>query len=153
MRRFAFGSRLLFAAWRQTGRLAISCVPIPQVEIAFERSRSVLRLFALVGSLRVLPFICGDLDGNAGDAEDGVTGAGGAALVRFCAIALALKCFPRGVRWGCAPQTAPKSLRLSGLSSRCGGVMSVRIRAAVTRVHGKTRPALIYGRAGRAVLR
>ena len=75
-----------------------------------------------------------------------------AALVRLCAAALAFKCFPRGVRWGCAPQTAPKSLRLSGLSSRCGGVGLVRIRA-VARVHGKTRPALIYGRAGRAVYR
>ena len=29
----------------------------------------------------------------------------------------------------------------------------MRVRRAVTRVHGKTRPALIYGRAGRAVLR
>ena len=28
------------------------------------------------------------------------------------------------------PQTAPKSLRLSGLSSRCGGVVLVRIRGA-----------------------
>ena len=37
-----------------------------------------------------------------------------------------------GVRWGCAPQTAPKSLRLSGLSSRCGGAWLVRIRAFVT---------------------
>ena len=79
-----------------------------------------------------------------------------AALVRFCATASALLGFPRGVRWGYAPQTAPKSqkwkrhCRLSGLSSRCGGVALVRIRA-VTRVHGKTRPALIYGRAGRAV--
>ena len=52
-------------------------------------------------------------------------GTGGAAFVRFCVTALALSCFPPGVRWGCAPQTAPKSLRLSGLSSfdsRCGGV-------------------------------
>ena len=37
--------------------------------------------------------------------------------VRFCVNILALKCFPRGVRWGCAPQTAPKSHWLSGLSS------------------------------------
>ena len=44
-------------------------------------------------------------------------GAGGAAFVRFCAGALTLQVFPPGVRWGCAPQTAPKSLRLSGLSS------------------------------------
>ncbi len=54
------------------------------------------------------------------------------------------------------PKPAPKSrmwkrhCRLSGLSSRCGGAALVRIRA-VTRVHGKTRPTLIYGRAGRAV--
>ena len=51
--------------------------------------------------------------GARGDAGDG----GGAAWVRFCVIILALRCFPRGVRWGYAPQTAPKSLRLSGLSS------------------------------------
>ena len=31
-----------------------------------------------------------------------------AALVRLCTIALALLCFPRGVRWGCAPQTCAK---------------------------------------------
>ena len=38
--------------------------------------------------------------------------------VRFCVTALALLCFPRGVRWGLrAPKPAPKSLRLSGLSS------------------------------------
>ena len=64
---------------------------------------------------------------------------------------LALRRFPLGVRWGCAPQTAPKSLRLSGLSSRCGGTVLVRIRRAVARVHGKTRPSPIYARAGRAV--
>ena len=69
--------------------------------------------------------------------RNGATRAGGADFVRLCASTLALQCFPRGVRWGCAPQTAPKSLRLSGLSSRCGGVMLVRIRA-VTRAHGKT---------------
>ena len=57
-------------------------------------------------------------------------------LCAFCAATLALQCFPPGVRWGCAPQTAPKSLRLSGLSSRCGGVMLVRIRVIVTRAHG-----------------
>ena len=37
--------------------------------------------------------------------------------VRFCVTISALRRFPRGVRWGYAPQTAPKSLRLSGLSS------------------------------------
>ena len=223
--RFAIGSRLLFAAWRQTGRLAIACVPIPPGR---DRCSCVLaalaRLSAFVGSLRVWPFLAGDLDGGAGDGVtgDAGNGAGGAALVRLYAAALALRRFPRGVRWGCAPQTAPKSLRLSGLSSRCGGVVLVRIRgfcallrgrigfemlsagstlglrapdcakestveaalpplwtlftlrrgcvgantypckrqrpnqrphACKTRAHGKTCPALIYGRAGRAVLK
>ena len=55
-----------------------------------------------------------------------------------------------------APDCAKESMwkrhcRLSGLSSRCGGVMLVRIRAAVTRVHVKTRRTPIYGSAGRAV--
>ena len=64
-----------------------------------------------------------------------------------------LCCSFRGEYAGAArPKPAPKSLRLSGLSSRCGGVGLVRIRA-VTRAHGKTRPALIYGRPGRAVQR
>ena len=87
-------------------------------------------------------------------------GAESAAQERFCVNISALRCFPRGVRWGCAPQTAPKSLRLSGLSSgagrvrKCvsrGGAVLVRIRAAVIRIHGKTRRTPIYGSAGRAV--
>ena len=44
---------------------------------------------------------------GCGDAGTG-NGAGGAAFVRFCVGALALICFPRGVRWGCAPQTCAK---------------------------------------------
>ena len=82
------------------------------------------RLSSLAGSLRVWAFLYGDLDELPGN------GTGGAAFVHFCAVALALKFFPRGVRWGCAPQTAPKSLRLSGLSSRCGGVALAQIRCA-----------------------
>ena len=66
---------------------------------------------------------------DAGNGDTGY-GDGGAAFVRFCASTLALKCFPRGVRWGYAPQTAPKSLRLYGLSSRCGGAVSAQIRCA-----------------------
>ena len=54
LERFAFGSRLLFAAERQTGRLAISCVSIPPGR---DRHSCVLaalaRLSAFVGSLRV----------------------------------------------------------------------------------------------------
>ena len=68
-------------------------------------------------------------------AAAGLRWRGFAAFIRFCASTLALLCFPPGVRWGCAPQTAPKSqkwkrhCRLSGLSSRCGGVVLVRVRA------------------------
>ena len=91
----------------------------------FARSRDVGAVICLCGFTSGWPFVCGDLDGATGDAGNG---AGGAALVRFCAIALALKCFPLGVRWGLrAPKPAPKSLRLSGLSSRCGGVVLVQI--------------------------
>ena len=69
--------------------------------------RVVIRLCWFTSGLRVF---CGDPDGirkKRGDAENGV---GGAARVRFCVIILALLCFPRGVRWGYAPQTAPRRL-------------------------------------------
>ena len=139
------------------------CVPIPPwVGIAIRAFSDVAWSSGFVGSLRACAFSGGDPDGETkGRGERRRRG-----KVRFCVTALALLCFPRGVRWGCAPQTAPKSLRLSGLSSgagraaKCalhGGVGVVRIRGAVTRVYGKTRPALISGgrtaagRAGRAV--
>ena len=93
-----------------------------------------LTLWVHFGFVRFFMAISTGCQGRGGRRTE--NGAGGAALVRFCAIALALQFFPRGVRWGCAPQTAPKSLRLSGLSSRCGGVVLVRIRCAVARVHG-----------------
>ena len=156
---FAFGSRLSFFLCQEK-RDGLRCLAF-----LFRGSRSPscvlavsVQLSAFVGSLRVWMFFYGDLDGLPGCGGRGY-GVGGAAFVRFCASTLALLCFPPGVRWGCAPQTAPKSrmwkrhCRLSGLSSRCGGAVLVRICGAVTRVHGKTRPALIYGRAGRAVLR
>ena len=53
------------------------------------RSRGALRLSAFVGSLRVCAFLYGDLDGLSENGERR-NGAGGAALVRFCASALAL---------------------------------------------------------------
>ena len=60
------GSRLLFAAWRQTGRLAVACVPIPRVEIAictFSRCSSVI---CLCGFTSGWAFLYGDLDGVPG---------------------------------------------------------------------------------------
>ena len=52
-------------------RLAVSYVSIPQVEIAFVRSRGAFRLSALAGSLRACAFICGDLDGLPENGERG----------------------------------------------------------------------------------
>ena len=150
-------------------RLAIGSVSIPPwVGIAGSAFSNVVRLSDFVGSLRVCAFICGDLDGlpgTRGTRERGY-GAGGAALVRFCAGASALSCFPRGVRWGCAPQTCAKESSTLWTLFIGFAVKYVFVkphnncypRTAAstprnTRVYGKTRPALIYGRAGRAVLR
>ena len=113
---FAFASRLLFDAERQTGRLAGGCVSIPPwVGIAsstFSGCRAVIGLGEFTSGLRVF---YGDPDGEQRNAENGV---GGAAGERFCVIILALRRFPRGVRWGLrAPKPAPKSHWLSGLSS------------------------------------
>ena len=96
-------------------RLAMCCVSIlPWVGIAIRAFSNDVRLSDVVGSLRVCVLLYGDPDGGRRDARNGV---GGAAQGRFCADTLAVSCFPRGVRWGCAPQTAPKSHWLSGLSS------------------------------------
>ena len=133
-----------------------------RVEIAFVRSRGALRLSALDGSLRVCAFICGDLDGVTGDAGNG---AGGTAFVRLCAATLILLCFPRGIRWGYAPQTCAKESStlwtLFTLRRGCVGANTHpckkrqrpnhRTHARKARVHGKTRPSPIYARPGRAV--
>ena len=126
---------------RQTGRLAICCVSIPPWVViagsAFSNRRCGYP--ALLVHFGLARFFYGDPDGERrdGGTRETENGGGGAAEERFCVNISALSCFPRGVRWGCAPQTAPKSLRLSGLSSRCGGVGLVRIRA-VTRALSET---------------
>ena len=119
---FCLGSRLsFFLCQEKRDGLRYLAFLFRRVEIAFVRSRGALRLSALAGSLRVWLFLYGDLDGLPGTRRTGYE-VGGAAFVRLCASTLALQVFPRGVRWGCAPQTAPKSLRLSGLSSGAGRV-------------------------------
>ena len=83
---FCLGSRLLFAALRQTERLAVSCVPVPP-----GRDRHSCVLGALFGYLPlwfhfgIVRFICGDLDGVAGDA-----GLRGLAARPMCAFTQAL---------------------------------------------------------------
>ena len=114
---FAFGSRLSFFLCQEK-RDGLRCLAF-----LFRGSRSPscvlavsVRLSAFVGSLRVCAFLYGDLDGLPGCGGRGY-GVGGAAFVRFCASALALESF-RGEYAGAArPKPAPKSLRLSGLSS------------------------------------
>ena len=162
---FAFGSRLPSRFYRRVclwftpvffplsgkkRRLAICSVPIlPGRDRlrAFSQCRcGYLPLWVHFGFVRFFMAI----STGYRDAEDGDTGSVARPLCVFAQPHWRCCAF-RGEYAGAArPKPAPKSLRLSGLSSRCGGVALVRIRA-VTRVHGKTRPALIYGRAGRAV--
>ena len=70
----------------------------------------------------------------------------------FCVNISALPCFPRGVRWGYAPQTAPKSLRLSGLSS-CGLRRGCGKRSEGRSGAAETCQTPIYGLASRAAAR
>ncbi len=102
---FCLRSRLLFAALRQTGRLAISCVSIPPGR---DRHSCVLaalvRLSALAGSLRVWPFIRGDPDGGTGDTRNEVRGTGKQGWRRsLCALLrgrIGLVMLSAGERWG-----------------------------------------------------
>ena len=104
---------------RQTGRLAICSVPVPPWVViagsAFSNRRCGYRAFLVhFGRARFLVAIPTENEetrerGERSRRRD---------RVRFCVIISALSCFPRGVRWGLrAPKPAPKSLRLSGLSS------------------------------------
>ena len=122
-------------------RLAVSCVPVPPGRDRHSRVLVVsVRLSALAGSFRVCTFLYGDLDGLPGRG-DGVTRGTGSAARPLCAFTLPhwLCCAFRREYVGAArPKPAPKSLRLSGLSSRCGGVALVRVRCAVIRALSET---------------
>ena len=78
-----------------------------RVEIAihaFSRHSSVICLCGFTLGLCVSLWRSRRVTGTRGTRN----GAGGKALVGLYAGALALKCFPRGVRWGSAPQTCAK---------------------------------------------
>ena len=63
LERFAFGSRLLFAAQRQTGRLAEGCVPVsPWPHRRFVRFRAFMRSSYMACSL----LVCALPDGGVG---------------------------------------------------------------------------------------
>ena len=72
------------------------------------RSRASIRLFGLAGSLRAWAFSYGDPDRERRDARTRRTESAARRECVFCVNILALLCFPRGVRWGCAPQTCAK---------------------------------------------
>ena len=106
---FMFVPRLLFVARAKQRRLAASCVSVPRRSRSpVERSqmlygyRTCLVHFRLVRFFPAIP--TGERSRRRGK-------------VLFCENILSLRYFPRGERWGCAPQTAPKSHWLSGLSS------------------------------------
>ena len=162
----AFGSRLsLFLCQEKRDGLRYVPFLFRRVEIAtraFSQRPSVICLGWFTSGFRVSLWRSRRGYRGRGERKTGLrrNGAGGAAFVRFCAGALTLQVFPRGVRWGLrAPKPAPKSLRLSGLSSRCGGVALVRNRRAVARAYGNPCPAPISGgrtaagRASRVMLR
>ena len=104
---------------KQDGLRGVPFLFPPWVEIAGRAFSSVVRLSDFMGSLRACAFSGGDPDG--GRRDEGTERRGERSrrqgVRALFVITLALICFPRGVRWGSAPQTAPKSLRLSGLSS------------------------------------
>ena len=134
---FCLGSRLLFAAWRQTGRLAMCSVSIPP-----GRDRHSCVLAALFGYLPwMVHFGLGCFlqvlsTGCRGRGERGWR----RGLCAFLRRRIGFAAFSAGSTLGLnveaalrPPQTAPKSrmwkrhCRLSGLSSRCGGVVLVQI--------------------------
>ena len=73
----------------------------------------------------------------------GCVGAGSPRLYAFAQPHWPCESFRREYVGAARPKPAPKSLRLSGLSSRCGGVALVRVRRAVTR---HSRPLLTLRR-------
>ncbi len=89
---FCRRSRLLFAAWRQTGRLAMPCVPIPPGRDrlrAFSRRFSVICLSGFTSGLCVYLWRSRRVTGETRYGVRGY-GAGGAAFVRFYAATSAL---------------------------------------------------------------
>ena len=109
---------------------------------------SLVRFSRMVGLIWACAFPYGDPDGETKGRRERSRRRG---RVRFCVIILALRRFPRGVRWGYAPQTCAKETRLPGLSSfdsRRGRVLRGDGHSGIT----KTRPApMSGGRTGRVV--
>ena len=142
----AFGSRLsLFLCQeKRDGLRDVAFLFRRGSESPLVRSHDFARLSDFAGSLRICPFLYGDSDGVPEEVQEAIgkppgertsleqksypcavtRNAGCRAPQLSCKPIVflwrsdcAFAATPRGVRWGSAPQTAPKSLRLSGLSS------------------------------------
>ena len=126
-----------------------------RVEIAICAFSYRLGLSALTGSLWICAFLCGDLDGLPG--YGGTRNGERRWRCGLCALLrkhIGLVMLSAGSTLGLrAPDCAKESSTLWTLFTLRRGYVCAYTRRAVTRVHGKTRPALIYGRAGRAVQR
>ena len=130
LERLAFGSRLSFFLCQEI-RDGLRCLAFlfRRVEIAIRAfSLCLYGYLPLAGSLRVCAFLYGDLDGVIGDAGNGGTGLAARPLCVFAQPHWYCYAFRREYVGATRPKPAPKSLRLSGLSSRCGGVVLVRVR-------------------------
>ena len=109
---FAFGSRLLFDASTKQRRLTRCSVPIPRGSRSpwcVLEGRAVIGLYGFTSGFSVS---CRRSRWRMGR-RSRRCGVG-----IFFANILALPCFPRGVCWGCASRTAPKSRWLSSLDSQ-----------------------------------
>ena len=130
---FCVRSRLLFdARAKQDGLRKDTFLFRRGSRSPLARSRVAVRLSDLDGSFRDCAFSGGDPDGETKGRRERSRRRG---RVRFCVIILALQRFPRGVRWGYAPQTCAKETRLPGLSSfdsRCGCVLRGEGRSGAT---------------------
>ena len=135
-------------------RLAGCCVPVPPGR---DRHSCVLaalaRLSALAGSLRVWPFLYGDLDGvtgvrGRGNGERGWRRGFCALLRKHIGLVVLSAGSTLGLR---APDCAKESSTLWTLFTLRRGCLGAYTRRP--RAHGKTRPSPIYARAGRAVQR
>ena len=76
LRRFVFDHACCLSFDKQDGLRNVAFL-FRRVEIAGSAFSSVVRLSGFLGSLRVWPFVCGDLDGIAGDTGDAGNGATG----------------------------------------------------------------------------